>query len=51
MGSENQMGMWLDVSKLKIWTTEQGVFARLTHGDIWAQYGPEGAGASWMPGS
>jgi hypothetical protein len=49
LGSTRERPMDIDVTSLKIWTSEEGIFVRLTDGDIWGQYGPKGSASSWMP--
>jgi hypothetical protein len=49
LGSTRERQMDIDVRNLKIWTTGDGIYIRVTDGDIWGQYGPKGSAASWMP--
>jgi hypothetical protein len=49
LASTRERPMEIDVRNLKIWTTQAGIYVRLTDGDIWGQYGPKGSAASWMP--
>ncbi|MBK8207004.1 MAG: hypothetical protein IPK87_09475 [Planctomycetes bacterium] len=37
------------VKRIKIWTTDDGVFVRESEGALWVEVGPKGQKASWQP--
>lgn len=37
------------VKRIKIWTTDEGVFVRESEGALWVETGPKGQKASWQP--